>query len=237
MDDPVVSSACLTCGAPAPVGAAFCPQCGTRLDGGEAPPGVPDGGAGARLERHLFGVAPPRLLLALIFVVLAFAVFCLAGGHLLVGVVLLALALGLGAVLVSTARLIEGRLGRVVVGVREETRGRAGFAWVSLTSWSAAGREAVRLRALQLRLRREQSDLIRALGEAVYTDDEEHAAALKLAARERGDRIDACASELQLALESARARVSNERAAIQPTRVLAGGLDDADAGRSNKSSE
>ncbi len=214
--------ACTTCGATAPGEALFCPQCGTRLDGAAAPP----------THRHVFGIPPPGLLLGLCVAVLAVAVISFVAGQLLAGVVLLALAVALCAVLASTLRRVDGRLTRIAAGVRDETRGRAGFAWVSLASWSKAGREAMRLRSLQIRLQREQSYLIRALGEAVYLGDEDRAAALKLEAVERGERIEACGRELQSALKAARTRVSSERATIQATQVLAG-----DQGHAGDSSE
>jgi citrate synthase len=78
------------------------------------------------------------------------------------------------------------------------------------------------LSGLQRRLRREQAELIRALGEAVYREDDGRAQALKAEARARGQQIEECAQELAYALATARARVGRERVAIQPTQVLAG---------------
>lgn len=231
MEVPISASACATCSAVAPESARFCPQCGTRLGGGDTREvdGLPSEDPGwspvalVQPERRMFGLAPPGFLFAIALFAFFLTVLLLASGHWVAGLVLLVVAAGLGALFVSAARrLPEGRLARVTVGVSNEARWRAGFAWVSLSSWSRASREVVRLRGLQRRLRREQAELIRALGEAVYREDDGRAQALKAEARACGQQIEECAQELAYALATARARVGRERVAIQPTQVLAG---------------
>src|SRR5262249_41621458 len=151
------------------------------------------------------------------------ATFFLATGHWIPGAVLSIVGLGLAALFMATARrLPQGRLARAATGSSDGARRWAWFAWVSLASWLSAGREGVRLRGRQHRLRREQRELVRALGEAVYRDDEQRAEKLKTEARARGEEIDTCARQLRLALEAARERVGRERVTIQPTQALAG---------------
>lgn len=223
---PLSASACANCGAEAPEDARFCPHCGTRLGGSGSPredsPSSPT--TVARADRRVYGLAPPELLFAIALVIVSFAVYFLASGRLIAGFALLALAIGAGAYFVSTARRQpEGRLVQIATSVSDEARGRAGFAWTSLSSWSWASREVVRLRSRQLRLRREQSELIRALGDAVYSEQGDLAEELKAEARGRAEQIDECARELEIVREAARQRVERERLAIQPTQVVHAG--------------
>src|SRR4051812_22721993 len=171
MDDAAFSTpVCVTCGAETPEDARFCPRCGTRVEAGEAlafddEPAAAQPATFSQAERRIFGLAPPELVFGLVLVVLALGVYFLVAGPWVIGVVLLVLSLGIGWIFLATARsLPEGRLAHTAVGVSDGARNRAGLAWVSVASWSHAGREAVRLRSLEYRLRREQGELIRALG-------------------------------------------------------------------------
>ena len=126
-----------------------------------------------------------------------------------------------GAFFVSLARRMpESRFARATVGAANTVRGWAWYAWVSLSSWSSAGRKAVRLRAEQRRLRHEQERMHSRLPEAVYGADEARAEELKTEAQALGKRIDKSERELQLALEAARSRIGRRRSAIRPTQVL-----------------
>jgi hypothetical protein len=223
------------------MGARFCAQCGTGLAAGDRPEELAgELGPGDTLldpmtrvyaERRVFGLAPPALVFGLALLGLLLAVVFMAGGHWLVGTVLLIVAVALGALFMSVARqLPQGRLAQAAVEVGDEARWRAGFAWVSMSSWSHAGREVVRLRTLQRRLRLEQSALIAALGQAVYAEDEERAGVLSADAHAREEQIEECERQLRLALAAARERVDRERKAIEPTRVLTGAEADPTAG-------
>jgi ribosomal protein L40E len=231
MEVPISAPVCATCGAEAPESARYCAQCGTRLGGGDTReidelPLEDPWLVQVRLvhsERRVFGLTPPVFLFAIALVAFFLSVLFLASGHSVAGLLLLVVAVGFGALFVSASRrLPEGRLARAAVGVSNEARWRAGFAWVSLASWSRASREVVRLRGLQRRLQREQRQLIGALGEAVYRDDDGRAQTLKVEAQARGQQIEECAHELACALETARKRVGRERVAMQATQVLAG---------------
>jgi hypothetical protein len=223
MDVPVSPPVCSTCAAEAPEGARFCPQCGTVLERREEsePSAVP--WPTVVHERHVFGLAPPAVVFAIAVAGFAAAAFLLASGHLLIGAVLLVAAAWFGAFFVSLARRTpESKFARATVEAGNIARGWAWYAWVSVSSWSSASRKAVWLRTAQRRLRHEQSGVIRALGDAVYRDDETGAENLKAEAQALGKRIDKCERELQRVLEDARSRRGRERSAISPTEVLAG---------------
>lgn len=218
-------SACPTCGGRLPQDARFCPRCGSRLGDEEEPQPSAEYGpvALAQAERRIFGVTPPGAIFALALVALAFAIYCLATGGWLAAGVLAIVSAGLAMFFVETARrLPDGRLARTALDLTDRARGRAGFIWVSLSSWSNAGRETVRLRSLQHRLRREQTALIAELGKEVYRGDDTRAEELKAEARALGERIEECSVQLHSALEDARMRVGRERMGIQPTQALVG---------------
>jgi hypothetical protein len=222
-------TACPVCGAEAHESARFCAQCGARLEQADAeavddatrPSTVSAPAAFARANRHVFGLAPPELVLTGALVALLLGVYLLAVEHWIAGALLVALAAVLGRFFLwTTRRLPEQRVARLAAAVGTAASGRAEFARVSVSSWTSAGWQVLRLRQLQRRLEREQSELIRALGEAVFHDDTERAEQLKAEARACGEQIEQHAEELRLALEAARERVNRERAAIQPTEAL-----------------
>jgi hypothetical protein len=212
---------CPSCGAALQESARFCPECGTRLDGGTA---HDPQSSTFTAERHVFGLAPPEILVAFALLMLVVGVFSLAFGHWIAGIVLIVAGAALWWLFTWTAqRLPDGRaahLATAATAAGDAARSRAGFAWVSLSSWSGVGVKALRLRRVQRRLAIEQSALIHALGEAVFREDVERADELKDKARACAERIEENEKELRLALEAARERVSRERAAIQPTEAF-----------------
>jgi hypothetical protein len=175
-----------------------------------------------RPEPRLFGVAPPGLVLAIAALSLLLAIFLFASGRPLVGLLVVALAAVFGALYLGLARRHQdGPVARVTVDAADHARDRAGYAWVSLSTWSRAGREVVRVRNEQRRVRSELADRVRELGEAVLRDDDDRAAELKAEARGLEDELERRERELQSELVRARERVSGERVAIQPTQALA----------------
>jgi type IV secretory pathway TrbD component len=207
---------CPACGAPAPTRARFCPECGSSLTAS------PDPVAYETTERHVFGVAPPTLLLGLVLAALLCAVVLVALGHWIAGGAFLIVAACLALFFVSAARqLPEDAASRGAFDAADRARAWTGFARVSVVSWASAGKAVARLRVEQRRLRREQRRRIHELGDAVYRDDETAAASLKADARTLGARIEQTERDLQLALATANDRVNRERRAVHPTRVLA----------------
>ena len=216
MPDP--GSTCPSCGAETAEGVRFCPQCGTRLDGEDA---ATAGASTFTAERHVFGLAPPEILVGLALVTLVVGVFALVFGRWIAGIVLLVVGAALWWFFTWTARrLPDGRMAHLATAASDAARSRAGFAWVSVSSWSGAGLKVLRLQRARRGLLREQSVLVHALGEAVFRDEDQRAEQLKQEARACADRIEENEKELRLALATARERVSKERATIQPTERL-----------------
>jgi hypothetical protein len=205
--------ACPTCGAGQPLEARYCSSCGSRLAGEAAP---------VRWERRTFGLAPPLPLLALSLAALGIACFLLASGRWPTGLALLPVGLALALLFVSAARQQpDARVAGTALRLVDAARRRSGFAWVAATSWSAAGREVVRLRARERRLRHEQRTLLQSLGEAVLRERSEEASLLESAARIQDELIEACLRDLEQALAHARERIDRERLTVQPTEALA----------------
>jgi hypothetical protein len=181
----------------------------------------PSGVGLGRSQRRFFGLAAPELVLALALLALVLACYALVVRQWVGGALL-----AVGAVVLASSSLLaaraqpEGRAARVAVRMSNVVRDRAGYLAVVLSSWSHAGRETVRLRAWQRRLRREQGTSIIALGEAVCRGDEEQARDLKAATLARGEQLEEIGRRLRLAVEAARERVSRERATIQPTQAV-----------------
>src|SRR6476660_6390337 len=110
----------------------------TRID---APPPPPETAQGpfsvVHAERHMFGLAPPALVLVLAVVAVALALAAALTGHWILGAVFFLAAVVLGELLVATARrLPEGRVARGVDLGIERARGHAAYGWVCATSWS-----------------------------------------------------------------------------------------------------
>jgi hypothetical protein len=113
--------------------------------------------------------------------------------------------------LTATTLSATGRAGQYV-----------GLARVAVSSWSAAGRDVVRLRNRRRKLQEEQEDIIVRLGRAVHADDAEETEALRQQAQQHDAEIEECETELEAALAQARERVSRERMSVSPTEVIDG---------------
>jgi hypothetical protein len=212
--EPESRARCAACGAEASADARFCPECGGLLPASEPV-------SYERVDRDLFGVAPPGLLLTLSLVAFACGVVLLGLGHWISGAVLLVVAACFGVVFSGAARqLPDDRTAQGTFRAADKVRARMRLAGVSAVSWTRAGSAVVRLRLEQRRLRREQRGRIHALGEAVYREDDEAAAALKAEAAELGDRVERSEREALLARASASERVEHERSVAGATQIL-----------------
>jgi hypothetical protein len=173
-----------------------------------------------RVEPRLLG-ASPRMLGALGAAALLIGIALFALGHWPVGSLFCGLAALLGGLCVSLAvRDARSPLGHRVLASREGFRAWARLAGVSVTAWSSAGREVLRLRrerwALQLLLRRRLLEL----GEAVDLDDAERAARLKVETQTVRRELQEREHRLVAALARARGRVVGERLTAQRTQIL-----------------
>jgi hypothetical protein len=173
-----------------------------------------------RAERRAFGLAPHALVAALAALALGAALSLLVTGHLVAGLLLLGLALLLGALYVEQAR---GRrasaFDRVTAAAVDNSRALAGFAGASVRAWTSAGRRVAQLRLETSRLARERSQLQYELGSASYDEDAGRTEELRVRMRALDERLEACADEARAVLDDARSRTSEERLAVGPTEI------------------
>ena len=220
---------CPTCGSPVAPGARFCAECGYRLDAPvaeEPPPDVEldEPGGEVPVSEHVaepqyFGLGPPLFVFSVAVVLFVVAVVVLALGSWAIGLVLLVVSfLLLPAFLAGARRWPSSGLARVSLSTAERARGEASVAADAISTWSRAGREVVRLRREQFRLRRELDDALHALGLAVLEEDE-RVPELTTQARALAERIRTNEAALERTVGYARERVRDERAAVVATEV------------------
>lgn len=212
--------ACSHCGGDLPGNAVFCPSCGRRTD---APP---DDTVRAfpldvqHAEPTWFGLEPPLLVLGIAAVLLTLGIVLLATGAFALGVIAIVLAVCLlPSFLAGARRWPETPFARAGISTADRVRDEADVAVASISTWSQAGRDVVRLRKDQFQLRRERDAKIRELGQSVF-DEDGRADELKAAAKELDERIAANERELQRTVASARRRVRKGRAAVVATEVI-----------------
>lgn len=200
-------AACPACSAALPAGARFCPTCGRSLEDGAAAP-------------RYFGTAGPFLVLGLALALLVLALVLLAAGRWVPALLFVAAVVLLVPVFLSAARRSpENKVTRFAVESADRARAEAGVLAEAVTTWSHAGRDVVRLRHEQFRLRRELDEKLRELGRSVL-DAEGGSPELVTDVRALEERLEANEAELGRTLDGARARLRTERAAIAQTEVL-----------------
>ena len=105
------------------------------------------------------------------------------------------------------------------VSTADRVRDEAGVAGESISAWSRAGRDVVRLRREQFRLRRERDAKVRELGTSFYSGDG-RADGLKSAAKALDERMASNERELQRTVAGARRQSRKGRATVVPTEVI-----------------
>ena len=218
-------SACSHCGGDLPASAVFCPSCGRRTD---APPtevrDVPIDVQHA--EARYFGLGQPIFVLSFAVALLVLGVVLVVAGSVALGAIAIVLAFCLlPAFLAGARRWPDTRVARAGVSTADRVRNEADVAVASISTWSRAGRDVVRLRKAQFQLRRDRDAKIRELGQSVFEDDG-RADELKAAAKELDDQIAANERELQRTIAGARRRVRKGRAAVVATEVITPAEDD-----------
>ena len=208
-------NSCSHCGGDLPADAVFCPSCGRRTD---APRDVPIDIQHA--EPRYFGLGQPIFVFSLLVGLLLLGVILLVLGSFAAGVIaFIVAACLLPAFLAGARRWPDNRVARVGISTADRVRDEADVAVTSISTWSRAGRDVVRLRKETFQLRRERGAKIRELGVSVYEDDG-RADELKAAAKELDERIAADERELQRTIAGARRRVRKGRAAVVATEVI-----------------
>ena len=210
---------CSHCGGDLPASAVFCPSCGRRTD---APPfelhGVQIDVQHA--EPRYFGLGQPIFVFSLAVALLVLGVVLLVLGSVVAGVLAIAFAACLvPAFLAGARRWPDNKVARLGISTADRVRDEADVAVASISTWSRAGRDVVRLRKETFQLRRERDAKIRELGVSVYEDDG-RSEELKSAAKELDERIAADERELQRTIAGARRRVRKGRAAVVATEVI-----------------
>ena len=210
---------CSHCGADLPADAVFCPSCGRRTD---APPlelrDVPVDVQHA--EPRYFGLGPPIFVFSLGVLLLVLGVILIVVGSIAFGLIALVLAACmLPTFLAGARRWPDTPIARAGISTADRVRDEADVAVTSISTWSRAGRDVVRLRKQQFRLRRDRDAKIRDLGHSVF-DEDGRADELKTAAKELDEQIAANERELQRTIAGARRRVRKDRAAVVATEVI-----------------
>jgi hypothetical protein len=212
-------ASCSHCGGAMPADATFCPSCGRRTD---APPVTPrDVPIDVQhAEPRYFGLGTPVFILGAAGVLLVLGIVLIVTGPLLAGLVALAVAVCLlPAFLAGARRWPETRVAQLGVSTADRVRDEAGVAGESISAWSRAGRDVMRLRREQFRLRRERDAKVRQLGPSFYSDDG-RADELKAAAKALDERMASNERALQRTVAGARRTSRKGRAAVVPTEVI-----------------
>ena len=206
---------CTHCGGELPASAVFCPSCGRRTD---APPTELVDVQHA--EPRYFGLGPPVFVFLLCAGLLVLGVILLVVGSVALGAVAIIFAVCLlPTFLAGARRWPDTRIARAGISTADRVRDETDVAVSSISTWSRAGRDTVRLRKEQFQLRRERDARIRELGQSVFEEDG-RADELKAAAKELDERIAANERELERTIAGARKRFRKQRAAVVATEVI-----------------
>ena len=134
---------CPACGVPVPGDARSCPDCGGPLP-------LPEPISYERVDREVFGVAPPGLLLGLSIGAFVAGVVLLALGRWVIGPALLVVSAALGVVFAGAARqLPEDPAAQGAFKTAGRVRAWTRVAGIATASWGKAGAVVMRLRIEQ----------------------------------------------------------------------------------------
>ncbi len=210
---------CSHCGGQLPENATFCPSCGRRTDLA-APEPREEPIDVHYAEPRYFGLGSPVFVFGVMLALLAAGIVLVVLGVLVVGVIAIVIAACLlPTFLAGARRWPETRLARAGVNTADRVRDEADVAVESISTWSKASRDVVRLRKEQFQLRRERDAKIRELGVSVYSEDG-RADELMAAAKELDDRRSRNERELQRTIAGARRRTRKGRAAVVATEII-----------------
>lgn len=223
------AASCSNCGSRLPKRSRFCPECGTRVGAGPSETAVqelpPDETGPVPVEVSMaaprfFGVTPPGAVLALAAASLTLALVLFVSGHVVVGGALLGVAVVLGFFFVALAqRLPDAPVSRLSSGAVGAVRGRAGFALEALSVHSSARLELFRLRRELADLLGLQAEYARALGEAVYAEDEEGTESARSRVAELDGLVAAKEDEMEQTAAGAMERIQRAQLQVQPTQI------------------
>jgi hypothetical protein len=219
---------CSHCGADLPENATFCPSCGRRTDS-PAPEVREEPIDVQHAQPRYFGLGSPLFVLGVLIALLALGIVLLALGAFGAGVISIVLAACLlPTFLAGARRWPETPLARASVSTVDRVRDEADVAAESISTWSRASRDVVRLRKEQFQLRRERDAKIRELGVSVYEEDG-RADELKAAAKDIDEHRARNERELQRTIAGARRRTRKRRAEVVSTEIIQPEAEEAEA--------
>jgi hypothetical protein len=197
-----------------PAGARFCAQCGAAV-GERVPANV------MRVEPRYFGIPPATLLLAIAAAALIAGIALVMASSVLAGTLLAAASLPLFAAFLTLARRFpDSALARRVIHAVDGAAWRAGY-----LGGLVSVRARTRRRLLQERrelgvLEGRRSELLSALGAAVYADAEGAAASLRDELRELDETRARKEAEMQVIATQAEERIRQARFEAEPTQAI-----------------
>jgi hypothetical protein len=174
-----------------------------------------------RVNRRPLGLAPVRLLGGGTLLALLLAIVFFALGSWPVGLVLLACAVALVALLlVAVEREPDDPAAQAAIIAADRARSQTRLIGVAARAWSRAGVTVVRFRQRRYRLRWRLRRQLEPLGEAAYRGDEDRVEILKAQARRMEDALRQAERETAAAVQAARAEIERERAFSDRTQSL-----------------
>jgi hypothetical protein len=172
------------------------------------------------LTPRYFGVTPHGLAAVVAAFAFGAGTVLLGSGYIVAGVLLLVAAALLATIYAEQARRRrDSAFDRIAATAVDHTRALAGFTGSSVRAWSRAGRELARLRLEANRRAKERRQLQYALGAAAYTGDDAETERLRAELRAVDDRLAACVTEANEAVERMRAARARDRLAVVATEV------------------
>jgi hypothetical protein len=215
---------CTRCGADLPAEARFCPACGAPTGAGEtsrvelpANETGPGPVSMSQVERRMFGVTPPHLLLAVALGSFLFAVLLFASGHWPYGLIVLGLAALLLAAFLELARR---RPNTAVTRASTDVRERAGSVLETWRERAAATAEARRIHSALALLEEDRRKTLLELGEAAHRGDGLAEAGVRARLTELDAREAELRHRLDERLEQAGERIYKARLSVQETMMV-----------------
>jgi len=206
--------------------ARFCPNCGSSLEGAGGPPratagDTPGGISYSQPAPRLFGVLAPLPTFVLATILLVGALISLLAQSWVLGVMLLAFSAALFVLFYGAAeRDPSSGVAKTALSIVGRISGWTRFATGSAGAWSGAGRRLYDIRRELGPLRRERREVLVALGDASYRQDEATVASLRARIAEIDDAMAAREREREEALAKARKRVEDERLEVRDTQFM-----------------
>lgn len=212
-------SSCPSCGERLPEEAdRYCPHCGAPLDTGTtAVDALPPHETGpvpvshSHAEPRFFGVTPVGALVAVGVAAVGVGIVFLVLGEGWAGAVVLVLGI------LALAGAIDRRRRRRAIGV---VAARAGFVGTTVAAQASGRRRVAGLRRELGRLGRDRDERVRALGEAVYRDDETATDSLRRELAELDGRIGEKQEEVQQVMSRVEERIRQARLETSSTQVV-----------------